>query len=213
MSAPGSMRILVVCAVAMNFSPATVFGQPQETTTPTVTVTAPSANNTAYKTFKSQCEAAVCGKENGDVCVQAADILLGQDPPDNLRDLSKSQRAKIALRLLEKGLDSSNLAKARAYELYDESAMFGMIPYPDPYRAAEILDMMVASSYPGGILRKARKSIGAFAVGTSQKEKEDACALGKNLLAKGTLDADSAGIAREIVESSSCKTLEMQKGS
>ena len=212
MSATGSMRILVVCAVAMSFSPATVFGQPQETTTPTVTVTAPSANNAAYQTFKLQCEAATCGKNNGDVCVQAADILLGQDPPDHLRELSRTQRAKIALRLLEKGLDSSNLAKARAYDLYDESAMFGMIPHPDPIRAAEILDMMTANSYPGGLLRKARKTVGAFAIGTSQKEKEDACALGKSLLVKGTLDADSASIAREIVESSSCKTLEMQKG-
>ena len=115
-----------------------------------------------------QCETEVpSGKANGDICVEAAMLLvsdpqLGGDVPDEFREMKEDQRVKIALRLLERGVDSSNLARARAYDWYNKIGFLGMSPYADAYRAKELMDMMVKSGYPGGVLRKIRTNTSIF---------------------------------------------------
>ena len=178
---------------------------------PATAPTAPSRNNELFKTLRSQCETEVaCGKGNGDICADAAAILLGPDLPDEFRDMSESQRTKIALRLLEKGVDSSNVATVRAYDLYNKTDLFGFGNFggfSDPYRAKELMNMMIKKSYPGGVLRKARTAVSLFSLTVTEAEKAESCAVAKRFLARGKLDGDSTKIANEVTESGNCKHL------
>lgn len=172
-------------------------------------------NNETYKTLKSQCETEVpLGKAHGDICANAAAILLGEDPPDEFREMSEAQKVKIALRLLEKGVDSSDIAKGRAYDWYSKTEFFGfgsLGGYTDPYRAKELMDMMTRKSYPGGALRKARAALSLLALTVTEAERTESCAMAKRLLAEGKLDVDSTKIAAEVLDSGHCKNLAQGK--
>jgi hypothetical protein len=169
-------------------------------------------NNEAFAKLRTRCETEVsCGKAGGDICAEAAGLLLGVDPPDAFREVNEVQRVKIALRLLERGVDSSNLARAVAYEWYNKTDILGLAAYADAYRAKELLDLMVKSGYPGGVLRKARSSVGLLSFGATEGDRREACAVAKKLLDEGKLDADSARIAREIVDNSTCQNFAQNK--
>jgi len=175
----------------------------------------PSKNNELFRTLRAQCETEVsCGKANGDVCVNAADILISNDMPDEFREMTEAQRVKIALRLLEKGVDSSNLAAGRAYDWYSKTEFFGfgnLGGYTDAYRANELMDLMIKRSYPGGALRKARAAVSFFSLTTPEAEKIESCAVAKRFLAGGQLDSDSTRIANEVLDSSICKNPDQSK--
>ncbi len=127
------------------------------------------------------------------------------DLPDEFREVKEDQRVKIALRLLERGVDSSNLARARAYDWYNQVSDFSVLARtPTPYRAQELMDMMVKSGYPGGVLRKIRAQTSIIAFGATEAEKREGCATAKKMLTEGKLDADSAAIAKEVVGSGVC---------
>ena len=165
----------------------------------------PSAFNESFKKLRTQCEKEVpMGKASGDICAQAAAILVGNDLPDEFRETKEDQRIKIALRLLERGVDSSNIARARAYDYYNRIGFLGMSTYADPYRAKELMDMMVQSGYTGGTLRRIRAQTTILSFGATEAEKREACAQAKKILAAGNLDADSASLAKEIVGSGVC---------
>ncbi|MEO7725856.1 MAG: hypothetical protein ABIS45_01225 [Burkholderiales bacterium] len=170
--------------------------------------TAPSKNAEAFKAMRVTCETDVpAGKANGDVCVEAIAFLFSADIPDQFREMSEDQRIRIALRLLERGVDSSNLARARAYDYYNKVGFLGMSPYSDPFRAAELMDMMQKSGYAGATLRKIRGStsiVSITALSTTELERRDACATAKRMLSEGKLDVDSTAIARDVVSSSIC---------
>ena len=171
----------------------------------------PSQNNEIFKTLRSKCETdAPCGKANGDVCAEAAAILLGSDRPDEFHDMNEIQRIRIALRLLEKGVDSSNIAASRAYDLYAKiEVLFGLGSgaYADPYRANELMEMMTRKSYPGAALRKAGSAVSFFSMAASESERKQACDLATQLKAGGKLDADSVAVADQVLDSSFCKNL------
>ncbi len=165
----------------------------------------PSANNESFKRLRAQCEQEVpSGKASGDICVQAAAILISGDLPDEFREVKEDQRIKIALRLLERGVDSSNLARGRAYDYYNRIGFLGMSTYADPYRAKELMDMMVQSDYAGGTLRRIRSQTTLLSFGASEAEKREGCAQAKTILARGKLDTDSTNLAKEIVASGIC---------
>lgn len=163
-----------------------------------------------FNALRAQCEAGACSKRGGDACVEAASIMLGDAAPGDLHDMNANQKTRYALRLLEQAVGFSNPARAMAYDLYSASTFFSA-GYADPFRANEIMGMMVAASYPGGPLRKARAVVGIFAAGSPDDERGRGCALAKELLARGQLDADSKRIAQEITETSSCVSLEPVK--
>ena len=165
----------------------------------------PSAFNDTFKKLRTQCEKDVpMGKASGDICAQAAAILVGNDLPDEFRETREDQRIKIALRLLERGVDSSNIARARAYDYYNRFGFLGMSTYADPYRAKELMDMMVESGYIGGTLRRIRSQTTILSFGATEAEKREGCGQAKKILAAGNLDADSANLAKEIVGSGVC---------
>ena len=167
--------------------------------------TGPSVNNDAFKKLRAQCETEVpAGKANGDICAEAASILVSNDLPDEFREVKEDQRIKIALRLLERGVDSSNLARARAFDYYNRIGFLGLSSYSDPYRAQELMDMMIKNAYAGGTLRKIRSQTTILSFGATEAEKRDGCNSAKKILAEGKLDADSAVMAREIVGSAIC---------
>lgn len=212
-----SHRIVLIALSLSCLSPMLVHGQgggyvaPQPSDGPGFTAPTgqPSINNERFKTLRAQCETEVaCGKSSGDVCADAGAILIGNDPPDDLRNLTEMQRAKIALRLYEKGVDKSNLAAGRAHDLYAKSDMFlGMttVGYSDPYRAAELMDLMQRRSYPGAALRKARLTVSFFSLTVSEADKKQACGMAAQMKAEGKLDVDSIRIANEILDTAICK--------
>ena len=212
-------RVNLFALAAICFSPSLVYCQygqyvePQPPGGPQVAPASgkPSANSEIFKTLKAQCETDVaCGKASGDVCANAAAILLGNDPPDDLRDLNELIKTKIALRLLEKGVDSSNLAASRAYDLYSKlelPLLGGLTGYSDPYRAKELMDMMLKRSYAGAVLRKARSAVSFFAITVTEADKKEACATARKYLADGKLDVDSAKLANDTIDSGYCKGL------
>jgi hypothetical protein len=172
--------------------------------------TKPSANNDVFTTLKTRCETdASCGKASGDVCAEAAAVLLGNDPPDNFREMGSVQKTKIAIRLLERGVDSSNLATARAYDLYAKPDVAGFLTggVADAYRAAELMEIMTKRNYAGAALRKARSTVSLFSFMTPEPEKRQQCDLAKQMLGDGKLDADSKVIANDILDSTVCKNL------
>jgi hypothetical protein len=170
---------------------------------------APGINNEAFKAARATCEADVpSGKASGDVCVYAAALLLGTDLPDEFREMSEELRIKFSLRLLERGVDSSNVARGRAYDMYSRIGFLGVNSYTDAYRASELMDMMIKSNYPGGILRKVRSATSMLSFTSNEAEKREGCASAKKLLSESKLDADSLGIANEVVGSGVCKGYE-----
>ena len=174
---------------------------------------APSKFNEQFKQLRATCEKDVpVGKANGDVCVEAASLLVGADQPDEFREMSEDQRIKIALRLLEKGVDSSNLARARAFDYYDKVGFLGMSAYADPYRAKELMDMMVAANYPGGALRKIRGQTAILSFGSTEADKRAGCAEAKRMLKEVKLDADSTRLAQDVVGSGVCTGYDAQPG-
>jgi hypothetical protein len=197
-------------SVAYCDEPPPNYGQPAQQSAPAKPA-APSPNNEIFKVLKAKCETDVsCGRASGDVCAEAAAILVGNDRPDEFREMNEVQRIKIALRLLEKGVDSSNLAASRAYDYYAKfDLLFGLGSgaYADSYRANELMEMMVRKSYPGATLRKARSTVSIFSVTVGDPQKIQACALAAQMKAGGKLDADSLAVADEVISSNFCKTL------
>lgn len=179
-------------------------GQPGQAAQPAQS-SAPSVNNELFKTLRTQCEKDVpAGKASGDICAEAAAILVSNDLPDEFREFKEDQRIKIALRLLERGVDSSDLARSRAFDYYDRIGFLGMSTYADPYRANELMVMMVQSGYAGATLRKIRSQTTILSFGATEAEKRAGCAEAKKILATGKLDADSTAIAKDIVGSGVC---------
>src|SRR3954471_7008493 len=134
--------------------------------------TGPSINNEAWIKLRAQCEKDVAaGKMNGDVCVEAAALLISSDLPNEFREFKEDDRIKIALRLLERGVDSSNLARAKAYDYYGRIGFLGISAYADPYRANELMMMMTESGYTGGTLRKIRTQTQITSFGATEAEK------------------------------------------
>jgi hypothetical protein len=204
----------LLCALAASVACAqNIEPQPNDGTTFDRVQSKPSANNDVYTTLKMRCETDVaCGKANGDVCAEAAAVLLGDDPPDNLREIASVQRSKIALRLLERGVDSSNLAAARAYDIYSRVDIAGILTggVADSYRSAELMDIMTKRNYPGATLRKARSAVSLFSFTTPETEKRLHCDMARKMLATGELDRDSKVIAGDILDSMICKNLATQ---
>ena len=171
--------------------------------------TAPSKLNDQFRDMRVVCEKEVpLGKANGDVCVDAAAILVGGDLPDEFREMKEDQRIKIALRLLEKAVESSDLARAKAFDYYDKIGFLGMSTYADAYRAKELMDMMVKSGYPGATLRRIRSQTTLLSLGASEAEKRAACTEAKRMLKEVKLDADSTRIAQDVVGSGICSGYE-----
>ena len=114
--------------------------------------------------------------------------------------------------LLEKGVDSSNLARARAFDYYDKVGFLGMSAYADPYRAKELMEMMVAANYPGGALRKIRAQTAILSFGSTEADKRAGCAEAKRMLKEVKLDADSTRLAQDVVGSGVCTGYDAQPG-
>jgi len=171
----------------------------------------PGRNNELFKKLRAQCETEVaCGNGNPDVCIQATEIVLGSEPPDEFRDLLDAQKVKISLRLLEKAVEKSDRAAGRAYDWYNKTEFFGfgnLGGYTDAYRAKELMELMTKHGYPGGALRKARAALTLITVTYTEADRTAACNTGKQLMDGGKLDEDSLAIAKQILDTGHCKGL------
>jgi hypothetical protein len=206
---PGRPLWAFALAAAVSAMPAladtTIENKPASTAAYTAPPAGPSVNNEAFKKLRAQCEKEVpMGKASGDICVEAAAILVAADLPDEFREVKEDQRIKIALRLLERGVDNSNLARARAYDYYNRFGFMGISAYADPYRANELMAMMTESGYSGAALRKIRSQTQILSFGATEAEKRAGCNEAKKILATGKLDADSKSIAQDIIGSGVC---------
>ncbi|MSQ74126.1 MAG: hypothetical protein EXR27_23090 [Betaproteobacteria bacterium] len=142
--------IAVLCGVAQLVQADTTTYDTRPTVSAPAQPTAPSVNNDAFSKLRARCETEVsCGKANGDICAEAAALLFGADIPDQFRDMNEAVRVKIALRLLERGVDSSNLARGRAYDWYSRSEILNFGGYADSFRAQELMEMRFVSRICG----------------------------------------------------------------
>lgn len=171
----------------------------------------PGPNDEKFRVLRAKCENDVgCGKASGDVCAEAAAlVLLENDLPSYLFDVPTSLRTRLALRLLERGVDSSNLAAAKAYDIYDKSDLIGIrnAAMPDAFRARELEEILTKRDYPGMALRKARATVSIFSIAATAAERNQACELATKLKAGGKLDADSLQVADQVYNSSYCEDL------
>lgn len=171
----------------------------------------PGPNDEKFRILRAKCETDVgCGKASGDVCAEAAAlVLLENDVPSSLFDVPTVLRTRLALRLLERGVDSSNLAAAKAFDIYDKADMIGIrnAAMPDAYRARELDELLTKRAYPGMALRKARATVSIFTIAATAAERTQACELATKLKAGGKLDADSVQIADQVLTSNYCEGL------
>ena len=195
-----SLLSIAALAIAVCLPPAAAQDRPTR---------APSPHNETFPKLRADCERTSCAPSGGDACVQAAAILLGDAAPDDFWNMPGDQKTKIAVRLLEKGVANSNLARGCAYDLYTATSLLG--GFSDPYRANELMAMMVAANYPGGTLRKARNALSLFSVGATNEEREAGCVLARKSLSGGGLDAASQQIAKDIVDTNFCSAREAAK--
>jgi hypothetical protein len=182
------------CAAPIVHAQETEAGQ----SAPVAAVANPS--NELFAKLKAQCNASGCDQGSGDVCADAAALITGENMPDALREMSKDQQRKIAIRLLERGAVSSNRARAMAYDLYIEGGFLGSFSNSsaDPVRAEELLELMVKSGFVGGVLRQIRDGLVVFSSGDGTDKNVNLCKKGRAILAKGGLDEDSLRVANEI---------------
>lgn len=206
---PVAAFIAAICVAASPvFADTTTYAPPPAAVAPAQS-TAPSVSNDAFSKLRARCETeASCGKASGDICAEAAALLFGADIPDQFREMNEAIRVKIALRLLERGVDSSNLARGRAYDWYNRSEILNFGGYADSFRAQELMEMMTKSEYPGATLRKARSTVSILSFTSTEADKREGCATAKKLLSGGKLDADSVKIAREVVDTGVCTGFE-----
>jgi hypothetical protein len=201
-----TLRLSLAALVALNLVAASVFAQEAKVENAAAAAPVVNPNDALFVKLRVQCEAVGCNPPgNGDVCVDAVAILMLEEPasPEFFRDMNKTGKKLLIMRLLEKGVPTSNRARAMAYDMYMESAALGSFvnPVSDPYRASELGEMMAASGFVGGKLRQIRDSIKVFG---SRESNAVFCKQGRAILAKGGLDETSLRIANEIDSSSAC---------
>jgi hypothetical protein len=171
----------------------------------------PGPNDEKFKILRAKCEKDVgCGKASGDVCAEAAAlVLLENDVPSSLFDVPTILRTRLALRLLERGVDSSNLAAAKAFDIYDKADLIGIrnAAMPDAFRAKELDELLTKRAYPGMALRKARTTVSIFSIASTPAERTQACQLATKLKAGAKLDSDSVQIADQVLASNYCESL------
>ena len=216
-----SLSLVVLSAVAAVLFSGTVLADfvPQtdgaagtsDTAPRPIAAPAPGPNDEKFKVLRARCENDVgCGKSSGDVCAEAAAlVLLENDLPSVLFEMPTILRTRLALRLLERGVDSSNLAAAKAFDIYDKADLIGIrnAAMPDAFRAKELEEILTKRAYPGMALRKARSTVSIFSLGATAGERTQACELATKLKIGGKLDADSVQIADQVLSSSYCEGL------
>ena len=73
-----------------------------------------------------------------------------------------------------------------------------------PSGALQLMEMMIKSGYPGGVLRQAKANVGILSFGSSDAEKKEYCVLARKMLGAGDLDTDSIQLAKDILGAGAC---------
>ena len=120
---------------------------------------APSVNNEVFNAARTKCETAVpSGKASGDICVEAAALLLGTDLPDAYREMSEELRIKFALRLLERAVDGSNIARGRAYAARRDGTQQRLVEL-GPSATVKVLDAVVLEDLLNDVLDRELRQV------------------------------------------------------
>jgi hypothetical protein len=184
---------------------------PREPTDAAPASAKPGMNIEAFNVLRTQCERDVpVGKAHGNVCARVASIVLGEEAPEKFRELSSQLKSKAAVRFLEIGLVSSDIAAGRVYDIYSRGDVlgFGLLGgNADSFRAEEVMEIMLKRGYAGATLRQALSKVSFFNIQTTDVEKRQSCATAKQLTAAGKLDQDSKLFADAILESGFCRNL------
>lgn len=155
--------------------------------------------------FDKQCKAQI-----ETACLRAAGIMLSQSPPQQIFDLSNSRRAERALRLYEIAINKGNLeAMEYAYDLYyDPYPIQRLInSYTDTARAKELLEMMLAKNYSGGLARQSKDYIENPEYALSIEKKTSACKTVRSLSTSRDLTTKTKEIVDNLNSSLVCKAL------
>jgi hypothetical protein len=148
-----------------------------------------------------------CKSKQAIACVQSGLIITSERPPLEVFHLSESQRAKRALRNYEVAIDLGNLeAMELAYRIYYDSNLIvrELNSYTDEERANELLTMMVAKNYPGGLLLQAQEYITSPKYFDDIAKKKEACSTVRKYLSRTDISAASQATAKDLNSGIAC---------
>jgi hypothetical protein len=149
-----------------------------------------------------------CKLGNSQACLAAGKIMMADKPPQEIFNLSFSARAKKAIRFYEAAISSGNNLEAMelAYDLYYDKNILdrNLNSYTDKERAKELMDSMLAKSYPGGQIRQARDYIEDPEYLLSIGKKKEACATARSIARSGDISPSTKIIADEMLTGNIC---------
>jgi hypothetical protein len=140
----------------------------------------------------------------------AGKILIAEEPPKEIFDLSMTIRATRALEYLETAINFNNFeAMELAVDLYRDQnfLMRDINSYSNKDRANELVKLMIDNNYPGGIMRIAYEDLfnpeNLFEI----TKKKAACRNAAGLVAKTNISESTKKIVTQIHGSAYCSLL------
>ena len=156
-----------------------------------------------------------CRAGDGSACLYAGKILMLENPPKEIFNLSTSIRIDRAIRQYEASISASmNLeAMELAYDLYYDKNIINrqLNSYTDKGRARELMDQMLVKKYPGGQIRQARDYIEDPEYILSIGKKKEACATARNIAARQGISSSTKTIADDLLNGNICIVLQQVK--
>ena len=168
----------------------------------------PTAANMSMQQFNEFVKS--CRSNQANSCLMAGKILIAEEPPKEIFDLSMTIRATRALEYLETAINFNNFeAMELAVDLYRDQnfLMRDINSYSNKDRANELVKLMIDNNYPGGIMRIAYEDLfnpeNLFEI----TKKKAACRNAAGLVAKTNISESTKKIVTQIHSSAYCSLL------
>jgi hypothetical protein len=149
-----------------------------------------------------------CRSNQANACLMAGKIMISEQPPQEIFDLSSSTRITRALRYFETAINLNNYeAMELATDLYADPNLINraLNSHTDTARANELINQMVSANYPGGFIRVARDDMFNPEKLFEITKKKQACTTSGNILSSTQITESTKKIATDIYDSQFCK--------
>ena len=151
---------------------------------------------------------AACKQGNSSACLVAGKIVMSDNPPQEIFNLSSGIRANRAIRLYEAAINGGNNLEAMelVYDLYYDKNIVerNVHSYTDKERAKELLDIMISKEYPGGLIRQSRDYIEDPEYLLSFSKKKEACATARSISSRNNISESTKAIANDLLAGNIC---------
>ena len=162
-----------------------------------------NASMADFQLFDKSCKAG-----DGNACLIAAKIMMAEKPPQEIFNLSSTNRINRAIRLYEASITANGNLEAMelVYDLYYDRNILErqMHSYTDKDRAGELMQIMLGKNYPGGRIRQARDYIEDPEYLLSFSKKKEACVTARALSTQKDLSQSTKAIVDEMLSGNIC---------